>query len=162
MALEMTGEYVLPLPSDAVWSALNDPEFLQRCIPGCESFEKLSDTEFVAIVWLSIGPVKARFKGGVKLQDLNPPQSYTIVGQGEGGIAGFAKGNAAVTLTNIAEGTNLSYRAQAQIGGKIAQLGQRLVAGTAKRITDLFFANCVAALSQNQGSLDVKQSTDVG
>ena len=162
MALEMTGEYALPLPSDAVWSALNDPEFLQRCIPGCESFEKLSDTEFVAIVRLAVGPVKARFKGRVELQDLNPPQSYTIVGQGEGGIAGFAKGNAAVTLTNIAEGTILSYRAQAQIGGKIAQLGQRLVAGTAKRITDLFFANFVAELSQNQGSLDVKQSTDVG
>jgi carbon monoxide dehydrogenase subunit G len=161
MALEMTGEYALPLPSDAVWSALNDPEFLQRCIPGCESFEKLSDTEFVAIVRLAVGPVKARFKGRVELQDLNPPQSYTIVGQGEGGIAGFAKGNAAVTLTNLAEGTILSYRAQAQIGGKIAQLGQRLVAGTAKRITDLFFANCVAELSQNQGSLDVKQSTDV-
>ena len=162
MALEMTGEYALPLPSDAVWSALNDPEFLQRCIPGCELFEKLSDTEFVAIVRLAVGPVKARFKGRVELQDLNPPQSYTIVGQGEGGIAGFAKGNAAVTLTNIAEGTILSYRAQAQIGGKIAQLGQRLVAGTAKRITDLFFANFVAELSQNQGSLDVKQSTDVG
>jgi carbon monoxide dehydrogenase subunit G len=138
MAVEMTGEYILPLPSDAVWSALNDPEFLQRCIPGCESFEKLSETEFVAIVRLAVGPVKARFKGRVRLQNLNPPQSYTIAGEGEGGIAGFAKGNAAVMLTNIAEGTNLSYRAQAQIGGKIAQLGQRLVAGTAKRITDLF------------------------
>jgi len=95
--------------------------------------------------------VKARFKGKVRLQDLNPPQAYTIVGEGEGGIAGFAKGNAAVTLTDIAEGTNLSYRAQAQIGGKIAQLGQRLVAGAAKKIADLFFANCAAALTQKQG-----------
>jgi carbon monoxide dehydrogenase subunit G len=151
MAIEMTGEYILPLPRDAVWSALNDPEFLQRCIPGCESLEKLSETEFVAIVRLAVGPVKARFKGKVQLQDLNPPQSYTIVGEGEGGIAGFAKGNAVVTLTDVAEGTNLSYRAQAQIGGKIAQLGQRLVAGTAKKIADLFFANCAAALTQKQG-----------
>ena len=151
MAIEMTGEYILPLPRDAVWSALNDPEFLQRCIPGCESLEKLSETEFVAIVRLAVGPVKARFKGKVQLQDLNPPQSYTIVGEGEGGIAGFTKGNAAVTLTDVAEGTNLSYRAQAQIGGKIAQLGQRLVAGTAKKIADLFFANCAAALTQKQG-----------
>jgi carbon monoxide dehydrogenase subunit G len=150
MALEMTGEYLLPLPRAAVWSALNDPEFLKRCIPGCESFEKLSETEFVAIVRLAVGPVKARFKGKVRLQDLNPPQSYTIVGEGEGGIAGFAKGNAAVTLSDIAEGTSLSYRAQAQIGGKIAQLGQRLVAGTAKKIADLFFRNCVAALAQNR------------
>jgi hypothetical protein len=151
MALEMTGEYILPLTRDAVWSALNDPEFLQRCIPGCESFEKLSETEFAAIVRLAVGPVKARFKGKVRLQDLNPPQSYTIVGEGQGGIAGFAKGNAAVMLTDIAEGTNLSYRAQAQIGGKIAQLGQRLVAGTVKKIADLFFANCVAALAQKRG-----------
>ena len=151
MALEMTGEYILPLTRDAVWSALNDPEFLQRCIPGCESFEKLSETEFAAIVRLAVGPVKARFKGKVRLQDLNPPQSYTIVGEGQGGIAGFAKGNAAVMLTDIAEGTNLSYRAQAQIGGKIAQLGQRLLAGTVKKIADLFFANCVGALAQKRG-----------
>jgi carbon monoxide dehydrogenase subunit G len=95
--------------------------------------------------------VKARFKGKVRLQDLNPPQTYTIVGEGKGGIAGFAKGNAAITLTDVVEGTNLSYRAQAQIGGKIAQLGQRLVAGAAKKIADLFFANCAAALMQKQG-----------
>jgi carbon monoxide dehydrogenase subunit G len=94
--------------------------------------------------------MKARFKGKVRLQDLNPPGSYTIVGEGEGGIAGFAKGNTAVMLTDVAKGTNLSYRAQAQIGGKIAQPGQRLVAGTAKKIADLFFANCVAALAQKQ------------
>jgi len=153
MALEMTGEYILPLPRDAVWSALNDPELLQRCIPGCESLEKLSDTEFSAVVKLAVGPVKARFKGKVRLQDLNPPQTYTIVGEGEGGIAGFAKGNAAITLTDVVEGTNLSYRAQAQIGGKIAQLGQRLVAGAAKKIADLFFANCAATLMQKLPSL---------
>jgi carbon monoxide dehydrogenase subunit G len=150
MALEMTGEYILPLPRNAVWSALNDPEILQRCIPGCESLEKLSETEFVAIARLAVGPVKARFKGKVRLQDINPPQGYTIVGEGEGGIAGFAKGNAAVVLTDVAEGTKLSYRAQAQIGGKIAQLGQRLVAGTAKKIADLFFANFAAALAPKQ------------
>jgi carbon monoxide dehydrogenase subunit G len=133
MALDMTGEYTLPLSRGVVWSALNDPELLQRCIPGCESFEKLSDTEFSAVTKLALGPVKARFKGKVRLQDIDPARGYTIVGEGEGGIAGFAKGNAAVVLTDFGEGTKLTYRAQAQIGGKIAQLGQRLIAGATKK-----------------------------
>ena len=150
MALDMTGEYTLPLPRSKVWSALNDPELLQRCIPGCETFEKLSDTEFSAVTQLAIGPVKARFKGKIRLEDLNPPDSYTIVGQGEGGVAGVAKGNALVFLIDFADGTKLTYRAQAQIGGKIAQLGQRLIAGTTRKIADLFFANFVAALTQKQ------------
>jgi carbon monoxide dehydrogenase subunit G len=150
MALDMTGEYTLPLPRGTVWSSLNDPELLQRCIPGCESFEKLSDTEFATVSQLAIGPVKVRFKGKVRLQDIDPPNSYTIIGEGEGGIAGFAKGNAAVALTDVVGGTKLSYCAQAQIGGKIAQLGQRLISGTAKKIADLFFANFVAALAPKQ------------
>ena len=101
---------------------------------------KSSRRRNLPVVKLAVGPVKARFKGKVRLQDLNPPQTYTIVGEGEGGIAGFAKGNAAITLTDVVEGTDLSYRAQAQIGGKIAQLGQRLVAGAAKKIADLYFS----------------------
>jgi uncharacterized protein len=146
MALDMTGEYVLPLSREAVRSSLNDPDLLQRCIPDRESFEKLSDTEFAAVVRLTIGPVKARFKGRVRLGDLAPPSSYAIVGEGEGGVVGFAKGNAAVELIEIAEGTRLAYRAQAQIGGKIAQLGQRLVAGFAKKIADAFFAKFVESV----------------
>lgn len=148
MALNMNGEYVLPRKRDDVWKALNDPEMLKRCIPGCESLEKVSDTEFTAVAKLEAGPVKARFKGRVKLEDLVPPESYKIIGEGEGGVAGFAKGNAAVELTEVSEGTKLTYKAEANVGGKIAQLGQRLLAGTAKKIADKFFSNFAAALSK--------------
>jgi carbon monoxide dehydrogenase subunit G len=150
MALDMIGEYLLPVPRAAVWSTLNDPKLLQQCIPGCESMDQVSETEFNVIARLAVGPVKARFKCKVRLQDLDPPQGCTINGEGEGGIAGFAKGNAAVLLTDVDGGTRLNYRAQAQIGGKLAQLGQRLIAGTAKKIADLFFANFVAALAPKQ------------
>ena len=146
MALEMTGEYILPLDRAAVYAALNDAEMLKRCIPGCEQLEKLSDTEFAAVARIEVGPVKARFKGKVRLEDLDPPQGYRIVGEGEGGVAGFAKGNAMVTLAEVAEGTKLSYKAEAQVGGKLAQLGQRLLAGSAKKIADKFFAKFAAAL----------------
>lgn len=148
MALNMNGEYLLPRTREDVWKALNDPEMLKRCIPGCESLERVSDTEFAAVARLEAGPVKARFKGRVKLEDLVPPDSYKIVGEGEGGVAGFAKGNAAVTLTDAPEGTKLAYRAQATVGGKIAQLGQRLLAGTAKKTADRFFANFAKALAE--------------
>ena len=146
MALEMTGEYILPLDRAAVYAALNDAEVLKRCIPGCEQLEKLSDTEFAAVARIEVGPVKARFKGKVRLEDLDPPQGYRIVGEGEGGVAGFAKGNARVTLAEVPTGTRLSYQAEAQVGGKLAQLGQRLLAGSAKKIADKFFANYAAAL----------------
>lgn len=146
MALELTGEYELPQDRETVWAALNDPEMLKKCIPGCESLEKLSDTEFQAVVKLSVGPVSARFKGKVTLQDLDPPNGYKIVGEGEGGVAGFAKGQAAVALTGIETGTKLTYTAEAQTGGKLAQLGQRLIAGSAKKTADRFFANFVEAL----------------
>ena len=153
MALDMTGEYIRPVPRTAVWSALNDPKLLQLCIPGCESLEQVSKTEFAVVARLAVGPVKARFKSKVRLQDLDSPQGYTIVGEGEGGIAGFAKGNAAVVLADADGGTKLSYHAQAQIGGKLAQLGQRLVAGTAKKIADLFFSNFAAAIAPKQERL---------
>jgi uncharacterized protein len=147
MALEMSGEYVLPLSREQVYAALNDPEILKKCIPGCEELEKTSDNEFAAVVKLSVGPVSARFKGKVRLEDLDPPNGYRIAGEGEGGVAGFAKGGASVQLTEVPEGTNLSYKAEANVGGKIAQLGQRLLAGTAKKIADKFFSNFTAALS---------------
>jgi uncharacterized protein len=146
VALEMTGEYELPQKREIVWKALNDPEILQKCIPGCESLEKLSDTEFQSTVKLTIGPVSARFKGKVKLEDLDPPNGYKIVGEGEGGVAGFAKGQASVALTEEGEGTKLTYNAEAATGGKIAQLGQRLISGSAKKTADRFFENFVEAL----------------
>ncbi len=148
MALNMTGEYVLQRKRIEVWKALNDPEMLKQCIPGCETLEKVSDTEFTAVAKLEVGPVKARFKGRVKLEDLMPPASYKIVGEGEGGVAGFARGNAAVELTEVSEGTKLTYRAEANVGGKIAQLGQRLLAGAAKKTADKFFSNFANALSK--------------
>jgi carbon monoxide dehydrogenase subunit G len=139
MAMTMTGEYQLAASREKVWAALNDAEVLKRCIPGCEELNKVSDTEFQAVATQKIGPVKARFKGKVNLTDLDPPNGYRIVGEGDGGIAGFAKGGATVALSDKDGGTLLTYNVEAQIGGKLAQLGQRLVNGAAKKVADDFF-----------------------
>jgi carbon monoxide dehydrogenase subunit G len=147
MAIALTGEVQLPAARDAVWAMLNDPEILRTCIPGCELLDKLSDTEFQAIAVTKIGPVKARWKGKVRLTDLDPPNSYRISGDGEGGIAGFARGGAAVLLVDSEGGTLLSYTAEAQIGGKIAQLGQRLVVGASKKLAAEFFTKFASAVS---------------
>jgi uncharacterized protein len=144
MAMNMSGEHELPAPPEVVWEKLNDPEVLKNSIPGCEQLEKLSDTEFRAVATVAIGPVKARFKGRVQLTDLNPPHGYRISGEGEGGVAGFAKGGAAVALAPKNGGTLLSYNVDAQIGGKLAQLGQRLVNGAAKKLADEFFKRFAA------------------
>jgi carbon monoxide dehydrogenase subunit G len=146
MAMTMTGEVQLAAPRDVVWAKLNDAETLKACIPGCEELVKLSDTEMTAVAVTKIGPVKARFKGKVHLTDLNPPNGYKISGEGDGGVAGFAKGGATVSLTEKDGGTLLSYDVEAQIGGKLAQLGQRLVNGAAKKIADDFFANFAKAV----------------
>ncbi|MGZ8310314.1 MAG: CoxG family protein [Rhodoplanes sp.] len=147
MAIALVGEVQLPAARDAVWAKLNDPEVLRTCIPGCELLDKLSDTEFEAIAVTKIGPVKARWKGKVRLTDLDPPNSYRISGDGEGGIAGFARGGAAISLVDKDGGTLLSYTAEAQIGGKIAQLGQRLVVGASKKIAAEFFTKFASAVS---------------
>ena len=147
MAMTMTGEYQLPVAREVVWVKLNDTETLKACIPGCESFDKLSDTEYQAVAVTKIGPVKAKFKGKVTLSDLDPPKGYKISGQGDGGVAGFAKGGATVKLAPKNGGTVLSYNVDAQIGGKLAQLGQRLVNGAAKKIADDFFANFANAVN---------------
>jgi len=146
MAMTMTGEYQLPASQQTVWEKLNDPGVLKACIPGCEVLEKTSDTAFSAIATIKIGPVKARFKGNVTLSDLDPPNGYKISGQGEGGVAGFAKGGATVRLTPKDGGTLLSYEVEAQIGGKLAQLGQRLINGASKKIADDFFSNFAGAV----------------
>jgi uncharacterized protein len=139
--MEMTGEYRIPAARDQVWAALNDPETLKASLPGCESLEKVSEREFVATVVAKVGPVKAKFNGNVVLSNLNPPQGYTISGEGKGGAAGFAKGGADVSLTEDGDITVLTYTAKADVGGKLAQLGSRLIDGTAKKMADEFFDN---------------------
>ena len=147
MAVTMSGEVVLPADKATVWARLNDAETLKASIPGCESLEKLSDTELQAVAKVRIGPVSARFKGKVTLSDMDPPNSYRISGQGDGGVAGFAKGGANVRLADEAGGgTRLAYDVDAQVGGKIAQLGGRLIDSTAKKLADEFFANFAKAL----------------
>ncbi|MBI5110971.1 MAG: carbon monoxide dehydrogenase subunit G [Rhodovulum sp.] len=151
MAMTMAGEVQLPATREIVWSKLNDPDVLRVCIPGCEMLDRLSETEFQAVAVTKIGPVKARWKGKVKLTDLDPPNGYRISGEGEGGVAGFAKGGAAVALAERDGGTLLSYNVEAQIGGKLAQLGQRLVAGASKKMADEFFNKFAAAVAAPAG-----------
>lgn len=139
--MQMTGDVVIPATREKVWAALNDPEILRQAIPGCESIEQKSDTELAAKVAVKIGPVKATFGGSVTLSDLDPPNGYRISGQGQGGAAGFAKGGATVKLDEVEGGTRLSYEADAQIGGKLAQIGSRLVDGAAKSLAAEFFNN---------------------
>ena len=141
MAMNMQGEERIAAPVDAVWAALNDPEVLKACIPGCEALDKTSDTQMTATVGLKLGPVKAKFNGSVQLKNLKPPHSYTIQGEGKGGIAGFAKGGADVMLTADGSGTILSYSVNAEVGGKIAQLGARLIDSTAKKLAGQFFSS---------------------
>jgi carbon monoxide dehydrogenase subunit G len=137
--MDMTGETLIPAPRDVVWRALNDPEILRQSIPGCETIDKLSDTEMTAKVVAKVGPVKATFTGQVQLTDLDPPNGYRISGEGKGGPAGFAKGGAAVKLTDAEGGTLLSYTVDAQIGGKLAQIGSRLIDATARSMAKDFF-----------------------
>jgi carbon monoxide dehydrogenase subunit G len=137
--MEIKGEYKIAAPRDKVFAALNDPAVLQACIPGCESLEKTSDTEMKAKVRMRIGPVSASFSGKVTLSDIDPPNGYRISGEGQGGAAGFAKGGAVVALREDASDTVLTYNVDAQVGGKIAQVGARLIDGTAKKLADEFF-----------------------
>jgi uncharacterized protein len=147
MAMTMQGEVTLPAGREKVWQALNDPEVLKAAIPGCQELEKIGDAEFQAVAKVSVGPVKATFKGGVTLADLDPPNGYTIRGEGQGGVAGWAKGGAKVRLEDVEGGTRLVYDVEATVGGKIAQLGGRLINGVAKKYADEFFANFARILS---------------
>jgi uncharacterized protein len=139
MAMTMTGEVELLAPQATVWAKLNDPDVLKACIPGCETLEKTSETGFQATAKIKIGPVSAKFAGLVELSDIDAPNGYTISGEGQGGIAGFAKGGAKVMLRPCEGGTIMSYEVEAHVGGKIAQLGARLIDGVAKRMADQFF-----------------------
>lgn len=152
--MELQEERHLPLPRATVWDALNDPAVLQACIPGCESFDRTDDNTYDAVVLAKVGPVKARFKGQVVLDDLQPPDSYSMRFEGKGAQAGFVKGAASVTLTEVEDGCTLGYSAGAQLGGKLAQLGNRLVDGAARKTANEFFNNFVDYMRDDNGTED--------
>lgn len=145
--MDMTNSVTLPSPQTRVWEALNDPEILQQCINGCETIEKTGENAYKVAMMIAIGPVRAKFKGNLRLTDIDPPHAYTLYFDGQGGVAGFGKGSAKVTLTSEGTGTRLAYTVNAQIGGKIAQLGSRLVDGASKKMADDFFAAFKTAIA---------------
>ncbi|MGU3665416.1 SRPBCC family protein [Methylobacterium sp. A49B] len=142
--MDIAGEYRIPAAREAVWAALNDPDVLARCIPGCRELVQVSPEEMKAKVALKIGPVSAAFMGTVRLEDVRPPEGYSLIGQGNGGMAGFAKGRAAVTLAAEGGETVLAYTAKAEVGGKIATLGGRLMQATSRKLADEFFSKFAA------------------
>ena len=150
--MDMTGEYNISASREKVWEALNDPEVLKASVPGCETLEKVSDTEFTATVMAKVGPVRAKFNGRVTLSDIDPPNGYTISGEGQGGAAGFAKGGAKVSLTTENGETVLRYEANASVGGKMAQIGSRVVEGVAKKMADDFFSTFVEQVTTGGGT----------
>jgi carbon monoxide dehydrogenase subunit G len=136
----MTGEQLITLPQDATWRALNDTTVLKACIPGCETIEQVSDTEYQLTMTAKVGPVSAKFKGKMTLSEVNAPHSYTLVFEGQGGVAGFAKGQADVRLTPEDKTTKLGYSVKAMVGGKLAQVGSRLIDGVARKTAEQFFS----------------------
>lgn len=145
--MDMRGERRIQAPRQEVWDALNDSETLQACIPGCESMERVGDHELKAIAAVKLGPISARFAGKVTLSEIDPPNGYVISGEGQGGVAGFAKGDASVRLSDENGGTLLTYAVKAQVGGKIAQLGARLIDASAKQMSEIFFDRFSARLA---------------
>jgi carbon monoxide dehydrogenase subunit G len=145
--MEMSGEQRITLPQQQVWDALNDPEILKACIPGCDSIERVSDSEYKLGITAAVGPVKARFAGKLQLKDLNPPNSYALAFDGSGGAAGFGKGGATVALAPDGADTLLRYTANAQVGGKLAQVGSRLIDGVARKMADDFFTRFKAKIA---------------
>ena len=152
--MELQGERLIPATTETTWAALNDPETLKACIAGCESLERIGEDEYLATVVMRVGPVNARFKGKLKLQNVVAPTSYTIAFDGQGGAAGFGKGSADVQLSPDPGGTRLSYTAKAQIGGKLAQVGSRLIDGAAAKIADDFFSAFTSRLSASEEAVD--------
>jgi carbon monoxide dehydrogenase subunit G len=154
--MQFTGRYVIPAPQEAVWNALNDPDVLRACVPGCQSLEKTDSNTFVGAAKLKIGPVSATFKGKVQLSELDPPTRCILKGEGQGGVAGFAKGEAEVILSADVAGTALAYTAKATVGGKLAQVGQRLLDGAVRQIADDFFGRfrCEVTTMQTTPTLE--------
>ena len=156
--MDMSGSYEIEASKIIVWQALNDISILKLCIPGCEEIKRNSDTELEATVVAKVGPVKAKFKGIVKLSNIKPHESYTISGEGKGGAAGFAKGEANVELLPSSKGTTLNYSVTANVGGKLAQIGGRLIDSTAKKLADHFFLNLTNQLSEKPENSNINKS----
>ena len=156
--MKLNGENIIQASRMQVWEALNDPTVLKETIPGAQSVEQSTDDEFKAVVEIKIGPVKAKFTGKINLSDVNPPNGYKIVGQGQGGAAGFAKGSAVVSLTELdQETTKLNYEVDAQVGGKLAQVGQRLIQSASKSLADQFFNNLQEYFNSDSTHIDEEQ-----
>jgi uncharacterized protein len=149
--MEMSGEERIPASQADTWAALNDPEILKACIPGCESIERVAENEYQVLMVARVGPVSAKFKGKLALADINPPDSYSLAFEGQGGAAGFGKGSAQVRLAPEGDGTLLRYQAQASVGGKLAQIGSRLVDAAARKVSHDFFA----AFNEKMGAMQV-------
>jgi len=154
--MKLSGSYQINLEKQKVWEALNNPEILKKSIPGCEEFVKKSETEFTATATNKIGPFNATFTGDIELKDLNPPNSYKIIGSGNSPV-GFANGEASVTLEDFEDGTNLKYSVEANVGGKIAQVGSRLIDMTAKKMADIFFGKFVELISTKNTNEKIKK-----
>ena len=153
--MEMNGEQLIPASQQQTWDALNDPGMLKQCVPGCESIEPLGENQYEVLMVARVGPVSAKFKGKLALSDIQPPNSYSIAFEGQGGAAGFAKGGARVRLAPEGDGTRLAYEAKANVGGKLAQIGSRLVDAAAKKVADDFFRN----FNEKVGELHKKKVT---
>jgi carbon monoxide dehydrogenase subunit G len=154
--MDMKGEFKIPVPQDVVWRGLNDPEILKASIPGCEELVRESDTRFKGKVFASVGPVKARFGGEATLSDIDPPNGYVLTGNGSGGPAGMAKGSAAVRLRTDGAATILEYEVKAQVAGKLAQIGSRLIDMAAKKMADDFFGNFARLVGQPTTAMAVE------
>lgn len=150
--MDMTGEQRIPAPRETVWAALNNPDVLRRCIPGCQELTRHSDTEMSAVAVVKVGPISARFQGAVTLSELDPPNGYRIAGEGQGGVAGHARGGALVKLVDDGDGTLLTYVVSAQIGGKLAQLGGRMIDATAKSMSAAFFRKFSEEIANPRGA----------
>lgn len=156
--MEIKGEYQIASNREHVWLALNDSEMLKKCIPGCESLERISDTELTAVIMAAIGPVRARFNTRISLENLNPPESYTLAGESKAGAAGFGRGSADVTLTENDGGTLLAYTADFKVGGKLAQVGSRLVLGATRKTADDFFGTFSRELDPGAARVDMEEA----
>src|SRR5438045_1579844 len=159
--MEMTGEQLIPASQQQTWDALNDPQMLKACVPGCESIDPIAENQYEVRMTARVGPVSAKFKGKLTLSDIKPPNSYAIAFEGQGGPAGFAKGGAQVRLAPEADKTKLSYDVKASVGGKLAQIGSRLVDAAAKKVADDFFRNFNAKVGAAHGARDKSEDTTV-
>ena len=148
--MEMKGEQLIPAPQQTVWNGLNDPDTLKACVPGCEEIKPTGDNEYQVLMVARVGPVSAKFKGKLTLADIKPPQSYSISFEGQGGAAGFAKGGAQVRLSTEGLTTKLAYDVKASVGGKLAQIGSRLIDAAAKKVADDFFRNFNETMSKQE------------